>query len=228
MGREYEKAVAYVRKMISSGSLNVGDRLPTERELSLELDISRNSTREAMRMLENMGIIVSRHGSGNYISGNMEKTISDMIHMMLALKQVSRHDICDFRRSMEKTVCHAIIDRLENSDISIPELDIAAGLVITMDCNDSEMDRRFHYLLVKASGNAFIDILMSALIDVYREWIDDALEAINGDDKLLLKKAHEDIINALHSRDKSACDRAIDMHYDINEQSSTGQMLSFK
>ena len=228
MGREYEKAVDYVRKMIRSGSLNVGDRLPTERELSLELDISRNSTREAMRMLENMGIIVSRHGSGNYISGNMEKTISDMIHMMLALKQVSRNDICDFRRSMEKTVCHAIIDRLENSDISIPELDIAAGLVITMDCNDSEMDRRFHYLLVKASGNAFIDILMSALIDVYREWIDDALEAINGDDKLLLKKAHEDIINALHSRDKSACDRAIDMHYDINEQSSTGQMLSFK
>ena len=228
MGREYEKAVDYVRKMISSGSLNVGDRLPTERELSLELDISRNSTREAMRMLENMGIIVSCHGSGNYISGNMERTISDMIHMMLALKQVSRHDICDFRRSMEKTVCHAIIDRLENSDISIPELDIAAGLVITMDCNDSEMDRRFHYLLVKASGNAFIDILMSALIDVYREWIDDALEAINGDDKLRLKKAHEDIINALHSRDKSACDRAIDMHYDINEQSSTGQMLSFE
>ena len=73
-----------------------------------------------------------------------------------------------------------------------------------------------------------LSILMSALIDVYREWIDDALEAINGDDKLLLKKAHEDIINALHSRDKSACDRAIDMHYDINEQSSTGQMLSFK
>ena len=69
---------------------------------------------------------------------------------------------------------------------------------------------------------------MSALIDVYREWIDEALEAINGDDKLHLKKAHEDIINALHSRDKSACDRAIDMHYAINEQSSTGQMLSFK
>ena len=42
MGREYEKAVDYVRRMISSGSLNVGDRLPTERELSLELDISRN------------------------------------------------------------------------------------------------------------------------------------------------------------------------------------------
>lgn len=82
MGREYEKAVDYVRRMISSGSLNVGDRLPTERELSLELDISRNSTREAMRMLENMGIIVSRHGSGNYISGNMERTISDMIHMI--------------------------------------------------------------------------------------------------------------------------------------------------
>lgn len=228
MGREYEKAVDYVRRMISSGSLNVGDRLPTERELSLELDISRNSTREAMRMLENMGIIVSRHGSGNYISGNMERTISDMINMMLALKQVSRHDICDFRRSMEKTVCHAVIDRLEAGSDKPDELDMAAELAYSMDCSDSETDRRFHYLLVKASGNAFIDILMSALIDVYREWIDEALEAINGDDKLHLKKAHEDIINALHSRDKSACDRAIDMHYNINEQSLTGQLLSFK
>ena len=133
MGREYEKAVDYVRRMISSGSLNVGDRLPTERELSLELDISRNSTREAMRMLENMGIIVSRHGSGNYISGNMERTISDMIHMMLALKQVSRHDIYDFRRSMEKTVCHAVIDRLEAGSDEPDELDMAAELAYSMD-----------------------------------------------------------------------------------------------
>lgn len=216
MGREYEKAVAYVRNKISGGELIIGDRLPTERELSLELDISRNSTREAMRMLENMGVIVSRHGSGNYISGNMEKPIADMIHVMLALKKVSRHDICDFRRSMEKMVCHAIIDRLEDTGNKLPELDMAAELALSMDCNDSETDREFHYLLVKASGNAFIDILMSALIDVYREWIDDALERIEGADRIKLKNAHQDIIKALQNRDKPACDRAIDVHYDIN------------
>ena len=55
--REYQKVIDYLYKLIESGQLTVGERLPTERTLAETLSISRNSIREAIRSLENMGII---------------------------------------------------------------------------------------------------------------------------------------------------------------------------
>ena len=105
--REYEKVFNLMSTLVEKGELTVGSRLPAERTIAQELSISRNSTREAIRMLENMGAVESRQGSGNYISGNMQHGISQMIRMMLLLNCVSREDICAFRRSMEKAVCNA-------------------------------------------------------------------------------------------------------------------------
>ena len=67
--REYQKAVEYLCGLIKAGELKIGSKLPTERKLAETLSIGRNSTREALRILENMGVIVCRQGSGNYLAG---------------------------------------------------------------------------------------------------------------------------------------------------------------
>lgn len=71
--REYKKAVEYIKEMISSGELSIGDKLPAEREIAETLNISRNSTREAMRILDNSGVITSKRGSGNYLAGDIDR-----------------------------------------------------------------------------------------------------------------------------------------------------------
>ena len=73
---EYQKVIEYIRNQIASNKLSIGSKLPTERELAEHLSISRNSTREAIRTMENMGMLESQQGSGNYLCGNMEKPIS--------------------------------------------------------------------------------------------------------------------------------------------------------
>ena len=93
--REYQKAVDYICSEIAKGNISIGDRLPTERTLSEKLGISRNSTREALRSLENMGITESVRGSGNYYTGNVSKKFSEMIRTLLMIKVVSKKDICD-------------------------------------------------------------------------------------------------------------------------------------
>ncbi|MDY2783928.1 MAG: winged helix-turn-helix domain-containing protein, partial [Candidatus Pseudoruminococcus sp.] len=65
---EYEKVIDYIRNQIKVGNLTINSKLPTERAISEELSISRNSTREALRILEHMGILKSVHGSGNYLT----------------------------------------------------------------------------------------------------------------------------------------------------------------
>ena len=101
-GREYQKAIDYLCGLVKEGELKIGSKLPTERKLAETLSIGRNSTREALRILENMGMIVCRQGSGNYITGNMTQTISAVIEMMLLLKQVTREEVLTFRRDLEK------------------------------------------------------------------------------------------------------------------------------
>lgn len=109
--KEYEKAIHYLYELIQNGELKIGSKLPTERSIAEQLNISRNSTREALRVLENTGLIESRHGSGNYLTGNMSKTISSVTNMMLLLQQTTKEEICFFRRNMEKSVCLSILEK---------------------------------------------------------------------------------------------------------------------
>ena len=77
--REYQKAIDYLSDQIRAGMLTVGSRLPTERAIAEDLGISRNSTREALRTMENMGMIESKQGSGHYLTGSISNSLSGMI-----------------------------------------------------------------------------------------------------------------------------------------------------
>ena len=71
--KAYGKVILYVKDRIKAGDIKVGDKLPTERELSEMLNLSRNSVREALRTLDNMGLISCRQGSGNYLTGDLQE-----------------------------------------------------------------------------------------------------------------------------------------------------------
>ena len=101
--QEYDKAIKYIYDMMAQGKVGIGDKLPAERVIAEELGIGRNSIREALSILGGMGIIERRQGSGNYISPNIGKSISQTIKMMIALKGVSVKEVCTFRRLMEKS-----------------------------------------------------------------------------------------------------------------------------
>ena len=62
---EYQKAINHIVQMVKDGQLIVGSKIPSERDLSESLGIGRNSTREAISILRGMGLVESRHGSGN-------------------------------------------------------------------------------------------------------------------------------------------------------------------
>ena len=61
-------AVDMIRQMVLSGQLKPGDALPPERELAVRLGVSRSSLREAIRALEVVNVLETRHGSGNFVT----------------------------------------------------------------------------------------------------------------------------------------------------------------
>lgn len=210
--REYQKAVRYLCDEIKDGHIGIGDRLPTERVLALKLSISRNSTREALRTLENMGLIESKQGSGSYFTGNVSKKFSEMIRLLILTKLISKKDICDFRRTMEKSVCLIIIKK---EDFDFTKLtDILTKKPHSIE-ETAENDRLFHLTLVQASDNRFWIEMMNAICDVYHDWFNNVLQSSDAKTKSRLHKAHENILYAIKLKDRDACENAIDEHYDI-------------
>ena len=213
--REYQKAVDYLMAMIKSGSLTVNSRLPTERAISSELDISRNSTREAMRSLENMGIIQSRHGSGNYFTGDISKALSSMMRTMLVLEKFDKSEICDFRRLMEKSVCGLIFKNCEEiNDLADRCEKVISGPFKSVD-DEISADTEFHYILIDAAGNRLIISLMTAINELYRGWIESVIFQSDTGLRKKFLQTHTDIIKAIKNRDLPECEKAINSHYDL-------------
>ena len=69
--KAYERVFDYFTAEITSGSLRLNDKIPTERALSENLKVSRNSAREALHVLEMMGLIECIQGSGYQSYGSL-------------------------------------------------------------------------------------------------------------------------------------------------------------
>ena len=85
-----EQAVEQLRQRVASGAWTVGQRLPTEPELAAELGISRNTVREAMRVLAFSGLVEVRQGDGSYL-----RTAVDPLQALQALSR------CDLEQARE-------------------------------------------------------------------------------------------------------------------------------
>lgn len=109
MAREekaYARVIEKVKKMILSGELKPGEKLPPEREFAEKLEVSRNSVREAIRIMDMMGIVSSQQGSGNYVTCEFQKSITETMAMMFAMDQVNDKQISQVRYSLEVLALH--------------------------------------------------------------------------------------------------------------------------
>ena len=80
--KAYEIVIDSIKEQIMNQELVLGQGLPPEREISEKLGVSRNSVREALKILTVMGVVSSRQGAGNYISGNFKGYMVDALSMM--------------------------------------------------------------------------------------------------------------------------------------------------
>lgn len=214
-GKEYEKAIQYIYSLIDHGEVEIGSKLPSERKISEMLSISRNSIREALRMLENMGIIESRQGLGNYLSGNVTQNFANTIHMMLVLKQTDADDISQFRRNIER----AIYDLAYKNRHESPYLAQMASIFTKIpqaDLNQRiELDKEFHYLLIRMADNTMFSVIMDSLSTVYHQWIEIVWHHASEEVMQHLYEAHCGIYESLIHNDIHKGIEAIEYHYDI-------------
>lgn len=211
--KAYEKVTHYVKERIKTGELRVGDKIPTERELSEKLELSRNSVREALRTMDNMGLIRCRQGSGNYISGEMQQIIEETLYMMFMLKQISDIDVSQLRRAIDIQAMILAVRNVNEDDIYEIKQLLDRLDVIEVD-ESAFVDRDIHLLISKYSKNKLIEIINDTLSTIMEKFIFKARRLVIGNESDVLTVFHRDMLMSLLERNEGKGVLVINKHYD--------------
>lgn len=189
-----------IRCLITNGHLTIGDRLPTEHELCQRFQASRNTVREAMRMLKAYGVVEVRPKIGATIVDHRMSRAIDLFSFHVA--EVSRKnfdDIQGFRELIEIGSVMQIFDQVSETDLAdMRQINLAmlrAPDVVTA----SEFDLQFHIRLVSVIGNtSILDIYQIMTPMILRIMQHSPVRHIEGDNY----REHAAIVDALARRDK--------------------------
>jgi DNA-binding transcriptional regulator YhcF (GntR family) len=91
-----------LRELIACGELRRGDKLPAERHLAEVLGVSRHSVREAIRSLEQQGVLASRRGDGTYVLDDRQELLYGPLGM--AVEQRNIQEVLEFRKLLEPQI----------------------------------------------------------------------------------------------------------------------------
>ena len=223
MAREekaYARVIEKVKKMILSGELKPGEKLPPEREFAEKLEVSRNSVREAIRIMDLMGIVSSQQGSGNYVTCEFQKSITETMAMMFAMDQVNDKQISQVRYSLEVLAFTLALDRVREEDLAKME-ECVEKLDKNGDSkNNATLDKIIHYTLARASGNQLLIDILEACSGVFDILIEDMRYGIlkNENRKTELNECHRHLVDALREGDREKGLQALKWHFEMIDE----------
>lgn len=158
-----------LEQRILEGSLKPGAQLPSERDLALELGVSRPSLREAIQKLVSKGMLATRHGLGIQVTDRLQAHFSDPWQEMLQGHPGLQGDLLEFRQMLEGQAAALAAQRATKADIE--RLDAAFSSLETAYLADDlqtciDADVAFHQVIAEASHNVVIGHLTASLMRV--------------------------------------------------------------
>ncbi len=174
--RAFEEIAAQIRAELAAGRLKVGSRLPSERALSEQFGVSRNTLREALRSLEHAGLIRLQKGArgGAFISERSGDAIATGLMDLYHVGSISPAKLTEARIWLESVIVreacqNATADDLAELNRNIEDAEAAAA--------EGDFERRverhldFHRILVRMSGNPIMVVVMDGVLSVLLHFI---------------------------------------------------------
>jgi GntR family transcriptional regulator, transcriptional repressor for pyruvate dehydrogenase complex len=158
-----QRVVDAIRRNIERGQLKRGDQLPPERELALQLGVSRPTVRAGLRSLVTMGVLESRHGFGTFITNRPPALGSESLRLLAALHGFTSDDMAGARRVLESGVAAMAATAATPSQLAALSEEVT-GMFASVDNRTQFLvhEERFHRALAAAGGNP----VLAALIDM--------------------------------------------------------------
>jgi GntR family transcriptional regulator, transcriptional repressor for pyruvate dehydrogenase complex len=209
----YRKIISDIQNQIVSGQLQLGDKLPTERTLVLTYNVSRSSVREALRTLEIIGLIESRHGDGNYIADNISDFCFEPISLSFQLQKGKIEDIYELRNMFEiRSSILAAKNITDNEKQELKKLLENFNNISSAE-NFVELDKEMHKSIAKYSKNILLLTLYNALEKLIEFSIDYKSTTTPEDNSLI--NIHKNLCKAIINMDPIAAKKYSEEHSNI-------------
>ena len=208
-----EQVVAFVRDLIVRGRLLPGDRLPGERELAVQIGVSRPSVRAGLHALAAMGVVRSRHGSGTYIPDGPPALGSEPLSFLAALHGFTREEMYEARRILEVEAAGLAAERATHEHLATLAEEVA-GLFANRDNPQLFLlhDINFHRGVADAAKNPIVGTLVGMVSALYYERRRATAERASDSDLRDAAEAHRRIYQAIRARDAAGARRAMNEH----------------
>jgi len=177
--KAYQDVVDQIQEAIMAGTLKAGSLLPAERELKEQFSVSRGTLREALRVLEQKGLIEIRTGvtGGSVVRAINSDNLSENLGLLIRNCAVSLRDLAEFREVIEGGVTALAAERATPDDVALLK-----NLLAEAEGNLNQgrsgwdafirTDEQMHLALARMSGNLlFLTVLQSLYVNIHTYYV---------------------------------------------------------
>lgn len=209
--RIYEEITQRLQELVEAEDLKPGDRLPPERRLATLFGVSRNSMREAIKSLEQTGLLESRPGAGTYIAAGNQAELARQLGEAFARERHKLEDIFELRLLLEPQIARLAARRVSPRTLErLDDLMLAYEDAVGHGKPVLEIDQNLHDTIAAATGNHAIVRLMEQMHDMLVESRDEALQSSQRIRMAL--EDHRKILRALRLGDADGACAAMTEH----------------
>ncbi|MGH1412100.1 MAG: FadR/GntR family transcriptional regulator [Pelagimonas sp.] len=213
-----------IELLILRGILRPGERLPSERELSDRLGVSRPSLREAVATLQDRGLVETRAGAGIFVTEFLGSAFSEALTQLFANHDEAVFDYLSFRRDMEGLAAERAAKHGSNTDLAVIQKIYDRMCTVHSKRNPAEeahLDADFHLAIIEASHNVIMLHMMRSMYQLLREGVfyNRTIMFRQRTTRDQLLNQHKRINDALQAREPAAARKAIEDHLTFVEES---------
>jgi DNA-binding FadR family transcriptional regulator len=210
-GRVFDDVINQIQEAILSGKLKPGDRLPAERTLKETFGIGRGTLREALRVLEQKGLIEIKRGvdGGGIVKNADPLQFGEALDLLIRTRRIPLEDLAEFRADVEGIVSglaarHATVADIRGLREILEVVRELAGQGTEKWDELIDQDNRFHMRLSRIAGNQIYQLILKTVHDNIGRYYDSFL----AHDGAIMKATHDDLLKITDAIQKGDSDLA--------------------
>lgn len=229
---EPERIASSIRRQIETlilrGILRPGDRLPSERDLAVRMDVSRPSLREALAELEDIGLIETRPGAGAYVADVLGSAFAPPLVRLFSSHPEALFDYLAFRRDLEGLAAERAATHASEIDLKVISAvfeKMEAAHQKRSPNEEAALDAEFHMGIIEASHNVVMLHMMRSMFGLLQEGVFYNRTTLfkHRTRRRDLLNQHRAIHDALLARDPQGARAAVEAHLQFIEDEMSQQ-----
>ncbi len=218
-----QSVVRQIEQLILRGILRPGERLPSERELSERLGVSRPSLRDAISELQERGLLTTRAGAGIYVADVLGSAFAPALIRLFADHDEAVFDYIAFRRDLEGVAAARAATSATETDLKVIDTlfnKMEAAHSKRNPTDEAELDAQFHIAIIEASHNVIMLHMMRSMFDLLKEGVFYNRQVMfkQRNTRDILLEHHRAMNEAIQARDPEAAREAVSDHLTFVEE----------